>query len=512
MKQLFKIILKVFKWLFILIGAIVFSWFLWMGIKAIPEIGKDVSNEDAGFSYQFKREPVENTPNVLIIMTDDLGYGDLGCYGSKSIQTPNIDQLAVDGLLFTDHYASASVCSPSRYGIMTGRYPIRGGFSSLITPTGLPYGKKYMWHVSKLFNKLGTVDMGADSEFNGIRHREITLAEALQQAGYETGMSGKWHLGDLKTHPAFSPLRHGFDDFYGLNAANDEFPAALFDNDSMVIEDIGLKQDFLSKEFTNRAIGFISENKETPFFYFLSYTAPHLPLVPSPDFKGKSQGGIYGDVVEEMDYYVGRLIDTLKSMDLYENTLILFTSDNGPWFKGSPGNHRGRKGQSFEGGFKVPLIATWPQKIKSGSISNVPVMNIDIFPTVLTYAGLELPDDRNIDGRSIAKILQGDSLSLNRSLYFYHFDKLEGVRTGKWKYYNTISHYIWPILLDRKDLITNGMAEPWFGRQYPNLYDLSIDPAENYDLQHHYPELVESFNKEIEDWEKEIEQNRYGWK
>ncbi len=513
MLKIFSYLWFIIKWLALLIGLPILLGLLWIGIKSFGEIGTDVSKQDIDFSLELKRlnEP-KNLPNILLIMADDLGYGDLGCYGSSSIQTPHLDSLAKQGMRFTDHYAGASVCSPSRVAFMTGRYPIRAGFNSVITPTGLPYSKKYMWHISKLFNQLGAVDMGADSKFNGIRHKEVTLAEALKQAGYATGMSGKWHLGDLKTSPEFNPMYHGFDDFLGLNAANDEFPAALFDRDSMMTEDVGLEQDFLSRIFAERAISFIEKNKTQPFFYFLSFTAPHLPLVPSKRFKHTSKGGIYGDVVEEMDFYIGQVLETLEKEGVADNTIVVFTSDNGPWFKGSPGEYRGRKGQSFEGGYRVPFIVKWSEKIPPNSTCHAPIMNFDVYPTLLEIVGLELPQDRIIDGKSLYNLwTQQTNESPHDALFLYHFDQVEAIRTGRWKFITTTNHYVWPILLDRKDLITNGLAEPWFGRQYPNLYDLEQDPSENYDLQHHYPQKVDSLAQKIEEWEKHIEENPYGW-
>jgi len=320
-------------------------------------------------------------------------------------------------------------------------------------------------------------------------------------------------LGDLKTHPEFNPMYHGYDDFLGLNAANDEFPAALFDRDSLLIEDVGLEQDFLTRIFAERATQFINNHKNEPFFYFLSFTAPHLPLVPSEKFKNTSEGGIYGDVVEEMDFYIGQVLQNLEEQGLAENTIVLFTSDNGPWFKGSPGDFRGRKGQSFEGGYRVPFIAKWDGHIQPASVCSAPVMNFDVFPTLLAIAGLDLPTDRIIDGKNLYPLWSNQTNdSPHDALFFYHFNQVEAIRTNKWKYIATTNHYIWPILLDRKGLISHDMAEPWFGRQYPNLYDLEKDAGENYDLQHQHPELVKTMSQQIKVWEKSIEENPNGWK
>ena len=511
--KILKFILLSFKWLAVVLGLPVLLWVLYITVISFGNIGSDISQKDLGYQIELKKGPLPDTlPNILIIMADDLGYGDLSCYGSSAIHTPNIDSLAQLGMRFTQHYAGASVCSPSRAALMTGRYPIRSGFSSVITPTELPYGKKFMWHISKLFNALGTVDMGRSSTYNGLRHKEVTLAEALKQAGYATGMSGKWHLGDLKTHPEFNPMYHGFDDFLGLNAANDEFPAALFDGDSMLTADVGLEQDYLTRIFAEHAISFINKTKDQAFFYFLSFTAPHLPLVPSDDFKNTSNGGIYGDVVEEMDYYVGRVLKKLEEKGIDENTIVIFTSDNGPWFKGSPGEFRGRKGQSFEGGYRVPFIAKWTNHISPGTICDAATMNFDVFPTLLKIAGLENPHDRIIDGQNILPLWENpDQPSPHDYLFFYHFDQVEGVLSGQWKYLDNTNHYIWPILLDRRGLITHDMAKPWFGAQHPNLYNLKMDESENYDLKHHFEGVADTLAQVIADWNKTMTENPDGW-
>ncbi len=513
-RNILKYTLLTFKWLAVLLGLPILLWLGYIAILSFGNIGKDISKKDLGYQLALKQKTGKDTlPNILLIMADDLGYGDLSCYGSSLIHTPHLDSLARQGMKFTQFYAGASVCSPSRVALMTGRYPIRAGFSSVITPTALPYGKKFMWHLSKVFNKLGTVDMGPSSKYNGLPHKEVTLAEALKQAGYATGMSGKWHLGDLKTHPEFNPMYHGFDDFLGLNAANDEFPAALFDRDSMITADVGLEQDYLSRIFAERAISFIENNTAQPFFYFLSFTAPHLPLVPSANFKNKSQGGIYGDVVEGMDFYIGQVLKTLEKQGIADNTIVLFTSDNGPWFKGSPGDFRGRKGQSFEGGYRVPFIAKWANHIPENTTCGAASMNFDVFPTLLDIVGLANPDDRIIDGKDMQPLWENpNQASLHDHLFFYHFDAVEGVLAGNWKYLDNTNHYIWPILLDRKGLITHDMAKPWFGAQHPNLYDLQRDKSENYDLQHHYQGVVDSLSTVIANWEETMAENPEGWK
>lgn len=515
--KILKYLLAVLKGIAIILGSPILLWLLYIAIISFGNIGEDISQQDFGYHVELKKMAKEHTipqrPNILLILADDLGYGDLSCYGSSAIRTPNIDSLAKSGMKFTQFYSGSSVCSPARAALMTGRYPIRAGFSSVITPTALPYGKKVMWHISKVFNFLGSVDMGKSSKYNGLSHKEITIAEALKQAGYTTGMSGKWHLGDLKTHPEFNPMHHGFDDFLGLNAANDEFPAALFDRDSLLTEDVGLDQDYLTRIFAKRTIEFINQNAEQPFFYFLSFTAPHLPLVPSEDFKNKSKAGIYGNVVEEMDFYVGEVIAALQENGLADNTIIIFTSDNGPWFKGSTGNFRGRKGQSFEGGYRVPFIVSWPDHIPENTVCKAASMNFDVYPTLLQLAGLETPQDREIDGKNMLSLwTQKDTVSQHAYLFFYHFNEVEAVLAGNWKYLDNTNHYVWPILLDREGLITHDFAKPWFGIQHPNLYNLALDESENYDLQHHYTEIADSLSLLIQNWNELIADNPEGWK
>jgi arylsulfatase A len=237
-----------------------------------------------------------------------------------------------------------------------------------------------------------------------------------------------------------------------------------------------------------------------------------LPLQPSEEFKNVSEGGIYRDVVEELDHYIGQVLQTLTDQGVEDNTIVIFTSDNGPWFKGSPGEYRGRKGQSYEGGFRVPLIVKWSDRIAANTVLDAPVMNIDIFPTLLNIAGISPPKDRIIDGKDLTSLWMGNTTETpHDELYFYHFDQVEAVRVKNWKYVATTNHYVWPIVLDRKGLITHDFAEPWFGRQIPNLYDLEKDPVENYDVMHHYPEVEGSMAAKITNWENEIKENPNGW-
>lgn len=302
--------------------------------------------------------PPTAPPNIVLILADDLGYGDLGCYGGTVIKTPWLDTLAQGGVRFTDFYVAAPTCTPSRAALLTGRYPHRTGIT-FPYPAGkdtLP--RKAIRSIGKSFGILGFLDLhGAYTLAPGLPPSEVTLAEALQIAGYTSACIGKWHLGDFLVHPQYHPMEHGFDYFYGINGANDDWPVGLWRNREELRSDIGLDQGPHTMKFTEEAIGFIERSKEQPFFLYLGHKDPHQPNIPSPEFEGKSAAGPYGDTVEELDASVGQIMACLKRNDLLDNTLVLFTSDNGPWYNGNPGTLRGRKGQSFEGGYRVPFIA-----------------------------------------------------------------------------------------------------------------------------------------------------------
>lgn len=453
-------------------------------------------------------------PNIVLILCDDLGQGDPGCYGDKTIRTPNIDRLAAEGVRFTDFYASASLCTPSRVGLLTGRYAIRSGLVFPIQSGGQPLGAKFMQSVARGFGKLGAIDMSVKSLVDGIPDEEITLADALKVAGYRTGMIGKWHLGDFSYEPKYHPLRHGFDEFFGTPMTNDELPNPLYRNETMLEKDIGLNQERLTGLSTREAIGFIDRNKgKQPFFLYLAYHAPHLPLYASERFKDKSAAGIYGDVIEELDWGVGEVMRYLKENGLEDNTIVIFTSDNGPWYNGNPGDaHRGRKGESYEGGFRSPLIVKWPGKIAAGSICTEPAQNIDFFPTLSALAGLEPPTDRIIDGKDIQGLwTDKNTKSPHEVLYFYHVEQLEGVRMGDWKYFRYINHYTWPQPLDKPTTTFGKLSKDKFLGNWPNLYNLKTDAGENYDLASRYPDVCTRMEKIMSEWEKGIEQNRGGW-
>ena len=472
----------------------------------------DVSHElDVGKLITSAEPLLGYRPNIVIINADDLSYGDLGCYGGGSIKTPNIDRLAKEGMRFTDFYSCNALCSPSRVGLLTGRYPQRSGVTWPIWPKDESFKRSMVQSLGHMIGKLGVTDMGTPSKLEGLPNDEITLSEALRVAGYKTGMVGKWHLGDFSKQPEYNPLMHGFDHFFGVPHSNDMFPCSLYSNKEEIEVDIGLDQAKLTGLYTNKAVEFIENSKDAPFFFYFAHTFPHQPLYASEQFKGKSLGGLYGDAVEEIDWSVGKVLDCLKENGLENNTLVIFTSDNGPWFEGSPGSLRGRKGQSYEGGFRVPMIAKFPAYIPPKSVCEQPVMNIDIFPTCLRLAGLNSPPDRIIDGKDINGLLTAKSgSSVHETLFFYHQDELEGIRIGRWKYFRNINHYVYPVPVDKETKPLGRMGRGRLGK-WPLLYDMENDPGENYNVIDTYPEIGRRMLDEMQKWENEMALNPGGW-
>ena len=446
----------------------------------------------------------DSPPNIILINADDLGYGDLGCYGGGAIGTPNIDRLAQEGVRFTEFCSCNALCSPSRFGLLTGRYPQRVGMHYVLFPEKQPFKDKALHSLGQIANKLDITDIGAVSEVDGIPDDEITVAEALKDAGYQTGMVGKWHLGDFVEKPEYNPVKHGFDSYFGVPYSNDMHPYPLCRNEEIIEADIE-DQSKLTGLYTGEAVEFIERSKGNPFFFYFAHTFPHQPLYASGSFHGKSDAGRYGDTVEEIDWSVGQILDCLERNGLDENTLIFFTSDNGPWYQGNPGGLRGRKGQSYEGGFRVPMIARWPERIPHGSVCNEATMNIDVVPTILALARAELPADRIIDGKNILGLLTGEeSDSPHEALFFYHHDRLEAVRGGKWKYYRELNTYVYPKPLDKR--IGAAAEGP------PYLYDLEQDPSESYNLYSNHPDVAQKLSDMMAEWEKSLEADPRGWK
>ncbi len=450
----------------------------------------------------------ESSPNIVAIMVDDLGFGDLSCYGSKAVNTPNIDKLASGGIKFTDFYSSNAVCSPARYGLLTGRYSQRGGLQFPLWAENQPLGRRLARSAGQVLGRFGLTDVGEDSISDGLQPGELTIAEALRQAGYRTGLVGKWHLGDFAHLPEYHPFRHGFDEFYGVPYSNSMKPLPIYRGEEKIQDDISDDdQAKLTRWISEEAIRFIEKPEENPYFLYLSYTAPHRPLFASEEFRYKSKGGLYGDVVEEIDFYVGKVLAAVEKSNKADDTLVLFTSDNGAWYYGSNGGLRGGKGQTFEGGYRVPLIANWPGHIQAGDVCRQPAINLDIFPTLLSIIGLENPKDRTIDGRNILGLLKDSKeASPHDALFFYHNDTLEGVRVGNYKYYRKINLYKYPVPVNKSFA---GMAAGKLGK-WPLLYDLRTDPYENYDLSDNQPELVAQMEAIMSVWEKQMADNPSG--
>lgn len=402
-------------------------------------------------------------PNFIIIMADDLGYGDLGVYGSQLIKTPNLDRMALEGARLDSFYSSANVCTAARGGLLTGRYPIR---LDLVSDVARP-----------------TNDVHLAAE-------EISIAEALKPLGYKTALFGKWHLG---SRLEWSPLTQGFDEYFGVLHSNDMTPLELYRQDQMIENPVN--QNTLTERYTNEAIRFIENNQDDPFFLYMPHTFPHVPLYVSNRFSGQSDAGLYGDVVETIDWSVGEVLATLERLGLDENTIVIFTSDNGPWFEGSSGPFRDRKGSSWEGGQRVPFIAKWAGTIPGGLVSNEPAMNIDIFPTLVKLAGGDLPTDRPIDGKDILPMLTEGAASPHEALYLFDSDRIAGVRSGQWKLVVETRYRAAVPSFDNPD--------SYYG---PNglLFDVQLDPSETYSYTREFPEVVEQMRELLVEGQNEF--------
>lgn len=473
-------------------------------------------------------------PNIIIILCDDLGYGDLGCYGSAAIKTPNLDRMAREGVRFTDFYACNALCSPSRAGLLTGRYPHRTGVTfpvdlhePFLKKMGIAAGRLFFFD---LFVHLGAIDgVGAKSIVQGLPLSEITIASALKVSGYRTAAIGKWHLGDFTKIPQYHPYRHGFDYFAGFSGVNDDPPEYPFwRGEKEIVHNIGLAQEPYNGILTQESVNFIEQSKGEPFFLYFAHKDPHQPNIPSNRFKNSSEGGRYGDTVQEIDWSVGEILRCLERNKLTQDTVIIFTSDNGAFFNGSNGILRGGKGQSYEGGFRVPMLAWWPGRIPAGSICSEPVMNIDFFPTCLSLAGLTPPSDRIIDGRDITGLLEGKAgKSPHDALFFFHHNEIEGVREGSWKYFRRINHAVYPIYADKDNTVLGTLVSKFFnytdkdseGRtqkvpflgRLPLLYNMRTDPGERYNEIDKYPEVGRRMNDLMKQWEQAFAQNPRGW-
>jgi arylsulfatase A-like enzyme len=427
--------------------------------------------------------PSASRPNVVIVLFDDLGYGDLGCTGSRAIRTPHVDALAREGALFRSAYSASPYCTGSRAGLLTGRYPVRAGLDHVLSPAGT-------WHDVGL--RLGGLNRRLPAE-------EITLPEVLAAAGYDTAMVGKWHLGD---HSPSLPTERGFARWFGLLHSNDQGRPVVW-RDGDIAEEHPIDQTTLTRRYTDEAVAFLTEPRARPFFLYVAHTFPHVPLHAPAARHGTSAGGLYGDVVEELDHGVGRLIEALARRGLDRDTLVLVTSDNGPWFEGSAGPARGRKHDVFEGGMRVPFIARWPGRIPRGQVRDELVIGIDVFPTVLELAGISPPADRLLDGESLVTLLAGGTPARERVIYFHQLGTVRAVRDARFK------------LHDRHAVpYGNPMNWRWAPSVEvgPRLFDLTVDDAESYDVSARYPAERERLARRMEAHAAALAQNPHGWK
>ena len=419
----------------------------------------------------------ETTPNIVFILTDDLGYGDLSSYGSTTINSENIDQLAKDGVKLTSYYAAQPVCSASRAAVLTGVYPNRIGIHNAFGP----------------------------NSNSGISHSELTLAEMLKENGYSTGIFGKWHLGSKKE---YFPTNHGFDEFYGILYSNDmwrwhpEYPEGypedllLYRNENPIMEIID--QSDLTKDITSESIDFIKRNKNNPFFLYIAHPQPHVPLFVSKDFENITGNGLYADVITEIDYSVGRVLRSLEENGLTENTIVVFTSDNGPWLSygnhsGSSGIYREGKGTTWEGGVRVPSIIKFPNKLKSRVIDE-PVMAIDWMPTFAELTNSKLSANK-IDGKNIWPLLTGETdSSPHEKLYFYYrVNELHSIRMNEWKIHFSRSYRS----LNGRTGGVDGIPVKYDMNiiEQNELYNLKNDPRELYNVYNEFPEIAKKMEE-----------------
>lgn len=434
------------------------AWRRWGGL-----LGATAASAALATAATAAPRPTPDRPNIILVLLDDAGYGDFASYGHPTLRTPNLDRMAREGVRFTQFYSASPACTASRYALLTGRLPARSGFRWVLGP---------------------------DSE-RGLHPDERTLPEVLRERGYATACFGKWHLGQ---RPPWMPLQHGFDRFYGLPYSNDMLPPKhpdlpVYDGDR--VAEVNPDQTRLTGELTRRAVAFIEEHREKPFFLYVPFTMPHVPLHAGPRFAGRSPRGAYGDVMEEVDAGVGAMLDELRRLDLAERTLVIVTSDNGPWIikgeeGGSAGLLRDGKGSTWEGGVRVPCVAWWPGVVPSDAIQRHAASMMDLFPTIIGLAGGEAPTDRAIDGRDMLPLLLGEEPESERDpLFFYGYEgELYAVRSGPWKLHvRTYSQ----------------TGRDYFDGRLPLLFDVERDPSELFDVADAYPQVVAELQGEVDE-------------
>jgi uncharacterized sulfatase len=443
-------------------------------------------------------QPVSRPPNFVVIYADDLGYGDLSCYGAKAHRTPRLDQLAASGVRFTNFYVPTPYCAPSRASLLTGRYPFRNGM---------------------VFNP--APDAGINSV--GLPPAEVTLAEVLKTQGYATACIGKWHLGHL---PQFLPRTQGFDEYYGILYSNDMRPVQLVENERVARYPVVQAQ--LTREYTDRAIEFIQRHRARPFFLYLPHAMPHKPLAASEEFyTPETPGDLYSDVIRELDFECGRVVDAVDRLGLGKNTLIVFASDNGPWFGGDTGGLRGMKASSWEGGIRVPMLARWPGRIPQGLVCHEMAGVIDLLPTLCGLAGAPLPPGRVLDGRNIFPLCSDPAARTpHEALYSMSGPRLATVRSGPWKlhvrtptpgqaYQEPAQAQRWVDPRGPDGVTLIAQTEQPRPDRYPGLrsgsepkpmmlFHLESDPGEQRDVAEQHPDVVARLKGMFDRMEKEV--------
>jgi arylsulfatase A-like enzyme len=428
----------------------IFIIMLWLSLAACTRMNE-------------KKTRKEILPNIVFIFTDDLGYGDLGCFGAKDIKTPNIDALAEQGIRFTSFYSASPVCSPSRAALMTGKMPQRMGINSVFFP----------------------------ESFTGMPGNEMTVAEMLKEKDYATAIVGKWHLGHLHQ---FLPLQQGFDEYFGIPYSNDMESVVYMRGNE--VEEYQVDQHYTTRRYTEEAMQFIERNKKLSFFLYLAHNMPHVPIYASEGFAGTSGRGLYGDVIQEIDWSVGQIVNKLKELDLLENTIIIFSSDNGPWLAmedhgGSAGELREGKQYTFEGGMRVPTVAMWKAKIPAGTVYDGIACQMDWFPTFAALAGIRLDESHTTDGVDISNVLFGQGIRSDSTFMYFDLAELQCYRRGDWKVklpYAGFEGARWKKAVAAHDTL---------------LFNLRKDPGEKENLHTYYPEksreLIREMNRRYKD-------------
>lgn len=468
----------------------------WAYVSLFPT-APDAPHENQKAEYLGAIRPAdpESAPNIVVVFFDDLGFGDLSSYGSRLIDTPRIDRLADEGVRMTQFYSASSVCTPSRAALLTGRYPVRSLTGThVFFPDDMPIGR---------FRRMA-------GYANELPRDEITVAEVLRAAGYATGMVGKWHLGAL---PGHWPNDFGFDFYYGVHWSNDMTPLHVYRNSEVEIEDTSVHangfgsfrdedvpaisgtavdQSTLTRSYTEEAVAFIEQHQDGPFFLYVAHSFPHVPHFADPEHAGESEGGLYGDVVEDLDRSTGAIVEAIDRLGLGDRTLVVVTSDNGADYGGSPGDLRGRKQETYEGGHRVPMIARWSGVLPVGVTTDAMAMNIDFFPTFLGLVGAPLPSDRIIDGRDLLGVLQEGAPSPHDFLYYFPAfgEAPDAVRDPRFKYLKNTGDQ---------------------GRAKPALTEIGRD-AEAHNLIRRYPGEAGILAEALEVMTTRVDENPRGWR